>query len=66
MMIQILLGNRLLIDTFVKLLYLSGLDRYHVVQYTSFCVQYLQLYQDWAKFLIILMIPEPCSIHQYF
>ena len=25
-----------------------------------------KVYQDWAKFLIILMIPEPCSkLHQY-
>ena len=34
-------GNRLQIDIFGKLLYLSGLDRYSVVPYTSFCVQYL-------------------------
>ena len=26
---------------------------------------FLLLYQDWAKFLIILMTPEPCSAHQY-
>ena len=65
MMIQILPGNRLLIDTFGKLLYLSGLDRYRVVPYTSFCVQCLLLYQGRAKFLIILMIPEHCSTHQY-
>ena len=58
-------GNRLLIDIFGKLLYLSGLDRYRIVPYTSFCVQCLLLYQDGAKFLIILMIPEPCSTHQY-
>ena len=32
-----------------------------VVPCSSFCVQCLLLYQDWAKFLIILMIPEPCS-----
>ena len=57
-MIQILQGNRLLIDihVFGLLLYLSGLDRYRVVT---------RLDQDWAKFLIILMIPEPCSTHQY-
>ena len=36
-----------------------------VVPSTSFCVQCLWLYQDWAKFVIILMIPEPCSTHQY-
>ena len=36
-----------------------------VVPYPSFCVQCLLLYQDWAKFFIILMIPEPCSTHQY-
>ena len=35
-----------------------------VVPYISFCVHCLLLYQDWAKFIIILMIPEPCSTHQ--
>ena len=28
-------------------------------------VQCLLLYQDWAKFIMILMTPEPCSKHQY-
>ena len=36
-----------------------------VVPYTSFCVQCLQLYLDLAKFLIILMIPEPCNTHKF-
>ena len=36
-----------------------------VVPYTSFCVQSLLLYQDWAIFCIISMMPEPCSTHQY-
>ena len=40
-------------------------DTICVVPYTSFCVQCLLLYQDWAKFIMILMSPEPCSVHQY-
>ena len=40
-------------------------DTICVVPYTSFCVQCLLLYQDWAKFVMILMAPEPCSTHQY-
>ena len=32
---------------------------------TSFCVQCLLLYQDWAKFIMILMILELFSTHQY-
>ena len=39
--------------------------RVRVVPYTSFCVQCLQLYQDLAKFLIILMIREPCNTHKF-
>ena len=39
--------------------------RVRVVPYTSFCVQCLLLYQDSAKFIMILMTPEPCSVHQY-
>ena len=37
-MIPILPENRLLIDKFGKLSYRSGLNRYRVVPYTSFCV----------------------------
>ena len=32
--------------------------------YISLC-KVLVLYQDWAKFLIILMTPESCSIYRY-
>ena len=40
-------------------------DTICVVPYIAFCVQCLLLYQDWAKFIMILMTPEPCSAHQY-
>ena len=44
---------------------LASPDTICVVPYTSFCVQCLLLYKDWAKFIMILMTPEPCSAHQY-
>ena len=40
-------------------------DTICVVPYTSFCVDCLLLYQDWAKFVMNLMTPEFCSTHQY-
>ena len=40
-------------------------DTMCVVPYIAFCVQCLLLYQDSAKFIMILMTPEPCSAHQY-
>ena len=40
-------------------------DTICVLPYIAFCVQCLLLYQDLAKFIMILMIPEPCSAHTY-
>ena len=36
-----------------------------VVPYIAFCVQCWLLYQDSAKFIMILMTPQTCSAHQY-
>ena len=33
--------------------------------YIFLCTVLVTLHLDWAKFLIILMIPESCSTHQY-
>ena len=33
-----------------------------ILPYTSFCAQCFLLYQDWDKFLILLMTPKPCRL----
>ena len=67
-MIKMLTGNRLLIDIFGKLVYLLPVERYKCTCRARVCSRiYIFLctviltYEDLAKFLIILMIPEPCS-----
>ena len=71
MMIQIVPGNRLLIDIFDKLLYLFGPDRYRApVMHVSrspvyiFLCTVLVILQKLGQISYHLMFPEPCSTHQ--
>ena len=72
-MIQILPRNRLLIDIFGKILYIFGSDRYrarvaHMSRgpiYICLCTVLVTLPRLGQISEGILMIPEPCSTHQY-